>query len=137
MKSLPSLQSPASEIQEKLSRVPPAPGVYIMKDAQNNAIYVGKARNLKKRLSSYFSATRPLDIKTAVLIRRIADFETIITGTEKEALILESNLIKRHKPHLQDAVHNIKNGQGCGQDKTPRPCASGIQEKNPLLPFFG
>lgn len=74
------------------------PGVYLMKDASGTIIYVGKARNLKKRLSSYFSGTGRLDKKTEVLVKKISTFETIITDTEKEALILESNLIKKHRP---------------------------------------
>ncbi len=93
---------PASDIQEKLSRTSTGPGVYVMKDGRGNIIYVGKARNLKKRLNSYFtrfySSPQQLDIKTGVLVRKITDFDTILTHTEKEALILESNLIKRHKP---------------------------------------
>ncbi len=86
----------------KLSAVSSKPGVYIMKDTDENVIYVGKAQNLKKRLSSYFTQSRGdtsrLDAKTDVLVRKIADVETIVTNSEKEALILESNLIKRYKP---------------------------------------
>ncbi|MBL6970541.1 MAG: GIY-YIG nuclease family protein, partial [Desulfobacterales bacterium] len=93
---------PTSDILDKLSRTSAGPGVYLMKDGRGNIIYVGKARNLKKRLHSYFtrfySSQHPLDIKTGVLVRKITDFDTILTHTEKEALILESNLIKRHKP---------------------------------------
>ena len=102
MKSASNRQRSASEIRERLSRVVPDPGVYIMKDVENNVIYVGKARNLKKRLFSYFNkldtGSQQLDLKTRVLVKKIADFETILTRTEKEALILESNLIKRHRP---------------------------------------
>jgi len=90
---------PASGIQDKLAMVTSGPGVYVMKDAEDRVIYVGKARNLKKRLASYFTKFRtgPLhpDIKTGILVKKISYFETIITDTEKEALILESNLIKR------------------------------------------
>lgn len=83
-----------------------APGVYIFKDKQGKVLYVGKAKNLKKRVQSYFQAGRPHDGKTAVLLTKIATIENILTRTEQEALILESNLIKRHRPryniHLKD-----------------------------------
>lgn len=86
------------QIHEKLLQVPPRPGVYLMKNAGGEVIYVGKARNLKKRLVTYFSPAGPSEIKTGVLVKQIVDFETILTATEKEALILESNLIKRYRP---------------------------------------
>ena len=89
---------PLDCIRENLQRVSEAPGVYLMRDSDNEVIYVGKARSLKKRLGSYLSRAGRLDIKTEVLIRRIANIETIVTSSEKEALILESNLIKRHRP---------------------------------------
>jgi excinuclease ABC subunit C len=98
MTSKPDNTHSESGIHDKLTRVSSGPGVYVMKDALKNVIYVGKARNLKKRLTSYFMRARQLDVKAGVLIKKIADFDTIITRTEKEALILESNLIKRHKP---------------------------------------
>ncbi|MDA8137012.1 MAG: excinuclease ABC subunit UvrC, partial [Desulfobacteraceae bacterium] len=69
-----------------------------MRDSQGTILYVGKARNLKKRLYSYFQSNRPHDPKTELLLSKVASFETIITHTEKEALILEASLIKRHKP---------------------------------------
>ena len=91
----------ASHIEVLARQVPHVtvqPGVYLMKDGQGKILYVGKARNLKKRLSSYFQVNRPHDPKTALLLTKVVSFETIITHTEKEALILESNLIKRHRP---------------------------------------
>ena len=74
---------------EKIDRISESPGVYLMKDDSGNVIYAGKAGNLKKRLSYYFKETRPKDLKTSLMVKKIADFEIIITGTEKEALILE------------------------------------------------
>ena len=88
----------AIDLKEKISLLPPLPGVYLMKDAAGGIIYVGKAQNLKKRISSYFRRPEQLDPKTGILVQKLATFDTIITGTEKEALILESNLIKRHQP---------------------------------------
>lgn len=104
--------NPTSDIQEKLSRVSCGPGVYVMKDVRDNVIYVGKARNLKKRIASYFSrfnsSPQKLDMKTGILIKKIADFDTILTRTEKEALILESNLIKRHTPRYNVILKDDK-----------------------------
>jgi len=83
---------------EKLTRATRDPGVYVMKDGAGHVLYVGKARDLKKRLASYRKPETALDIKTRVLMRKVADLETIVTRSEKEALILESNLIKRYRP---------------------------------------
>lgn len=85
-------------ITDKLSRVSTGPGVYLMKDTAGEVIYIGKARNLKKRLASYFTKPVQPDIKTRVLVKKIVSFDTILTASEKEALILESNLIKRYRP---------------------------------------
>ena len=84
------------------------PGVYLMKDASGKILYVGKAKNLRKRLSSYFLKSGPADIKTLTLLRRVVDFETIVTGSEKEALLLESNLIKRHRPRYNVILKDDK-----------------------------
>ncbi len=83
---------------EKLSGVSTEPGVYLMKNRDDRVIYVGKAKNLKKRLASYFKSRDQLDLKTGVLVNHISNFETIITRSENDALILESNLIKKHRP---------------------------------------
>jgi len=98
---------------EKLSDVSTGPGVYVMKDSVGEIIYVGKALNLKKRLSSYFTGAesnrqQQVNLKTGLLIKKITSFETIITGTEKEALILESNLIKKHKPRYNVILKDDK-----------------------------
>ena len=95
-------------LAEKLPLVSTAPGVYLMKNEAGQVIYVGKALNLKKRLTSYFSNSTRKDIKTGVLVHHITSFETIITGTEKEALILESNLIKRYRPRYNVILKDDK-----------------------------
>jgi len=92
----------------KLSRVSTGSGVYIMKDTDGRVIYVGKAGNLRKRLSSYFSRNDRKDAKTGALIKKITAFDTIITGTEKEAFILESNLIKRYRPRYNVILKDDK-----------------------------
>jgi excinuclease ABC subunit C len=97
-----------NSLHDKLNRVGDEPGVYLMKDAAEKVIYIGKARNLKKRLASYFKNSGQLDIKAGILVKKINDIETIITRTEKEALILESNLIKRHKPRYNVVLKDDK-----------------------------
>jgi len=98
VKSALNKSQTGSGITDKLSRVSSGPGVYLMKDRFGEIIYVGKARNLKKRLASYFTKPVQPDIKTSVLVKNIESFDTILTTSEKEALILESTLIKRHRP---------------------------------------
>ncbi len=100
--------NPKTDIQEKLARVTNEPGVYLMQDTAGDVIYIGKARNLKKRLASYFKNSGPPDVKINILVNKISDFETVITRTEKEALILESNLIKRHKPRYNVVLKDDK-----------------------------
>ena len=94
-------------ITSRLESLPADPGVYLMKDAAGGVIYVGKAASLKKRVSSYFSRADH-DIKTAVLVKSIADIDCIITSTEIEALILENNLIKKHKPRFNIRLKDDK-----------------------------
>lgn len=107
---------------DKLFRTPGKPGVYLMQDRKGDIIYVGKARNLKKRLSSYFRKNGPMDVKTGVLVKKIASFNTIITATEKEALILESTLIKRHKPRYNVILKDDKRYPSLRLDlKSPYP----------------
>jgi excinuclease ABC subunit C len=102
-----------TSLNDKLSGVPNDPGVYLMKDAEGKVIYVGKAKNLKKRLSSYFKQSgqkeyRQINLKTRVLIKKVSSFDTIITRTEKEALILESNLIKQYRPRYNVILKDDK-----------------------------
>jgi len=85
---------------------PESPGVYIMRDSDGCIIYVGKARVLRNRLSSYFSGTK--DIKTRHLVARVGAIEWILTGTEYEALLLENTLIKKHSPKYNI---NLKDGK--------------------------
>jgi excinuclease ABC subunit C len=119
-------KDPRSRIKDKLSKVSSQSGVYLMKDVHGKVIYVGKARSLKKRLASYFkrigNSTSKTDIKTEILIRNISDFDTIITDNEKEALILESNLIKRFKPRYNVILKDDKRYPSLRLDiKNPYP----------------
>ena len=95
-------------LEEKLKNLPGAPGVYLHKDADGRIIYIGKAKSLKNRVRSYFQSGKGHDRKTRELVKRIADLEFIVTDTEVEALVLESNLIKRHKPRYNVLLKDDK-----------------------------
>lgn len=94
-------------VQEKLKLLPKEPGVYLYRNESKRIIYVGKAVNLKNRVSSYFIGEH--DIKTEELVRNVVDLEWIITGSEIEALILEAELIKRYKPKFNINLKDDKN----------------------------
>ena len=96
-----------NNLKEKMTSASRSPGVYLMKDAQGKIIYVGKANDLKSRISSYFTGkdTRPM---APFLMSRVKDIEFITTATEKEALILENNLIKRHHPRYNIILRDDK-----------------------------
>ncbi|NOX34860.1 MAG: excinuclease ABC subunit UvrC [Deltaproteobacteria bacterium] len=98
-----------SLIMDKYRQTPHDPGVYLMKDAKGKTIYVGKAQDLKKRLSSYFVKKHNHDVKTAALLEMIKDFEIIITSSGHEAFILESNLIKEYNPKYNVILKDGKN----------------------------
>lgn len=87
---------------------PTSPGVYLMKDSGGRVIYVGKARDLRKRLSSYFRAVERHTPKTRVLVSRIDSIDTLVTATEKEALLLEASLIKKHRPRYNVVLRDDK-----------------------------
>ncbi|MFQ3639041.1 MAG: excinuclease ABC subunit UvrC, partial [Chloracidobacterium sp.] len=95
-------------LAEKLSSLPTCPGCYLHKDSRSQVIYVGKAKNLRHRVRSYFQSSRQHDPKTQELVARIADFEFIVTDTEIEALVLESNLIKQYKPRYNVLLKDDK-----------------------------
>lgn len=85
-------------IEEELKKLPARPGVYIMHDADDTIIYVGKAISLKNRVRQYFQGSRNLGIRKEQMVEQIARFEYIVTDSELEALVLECNLIKEHTP---------------------------------------
>src|SRR5256714_13564103 len=96
------------EPREKAAQLPESPGVYLFKDAGGTVLYVGKARNLRSRVRSYFLESRWIDAKTGSLAREIAELETIVVDNEREALALENNLIKRHKPKFNVMLRDDK-----------------------------
>ena len=96
------------EPHEKAAQLPESPGAYLFKDAGGGVIYVGKARNLRSRVRSYFTESRWIDAKTGSLAREIADLETILVGNEREALALEHNLIKKYRPKFNVLLRDDK-----------------------------
>ena len=95
-------------LSDKLERLPDRPGVYLYKDDKGQVVYVGKAASLRARVRSYFQASRPRDAKTDALVEQIADLDYIVTANELEALILESNLVKRHRPRYNIILRDDK-----------------------------
>ncbi|MBM6614647.1 excinuclease ABC subunit UvrC [Desemzia sp. RIT804] len=111
----------SDHINNKLTLLPELPGCYVMKNKDKEIIYIGKAKNLKNRVRSYFKGSH--EGKTQLLVQEIRDFETIITKTEKESLLLEITLIKKHQPK-----YNIKLKQG-----TNYPYLKITNERDPQL----
>ncbi|WP_246798134.1 excinuclease ABC subunit UvrC [Alkalibacter rhizosphaerae] len=93
---------------DKLKELPDKPGVYLMKDKKGDIIYVGKAKNLKNRVRQYFQSSANHGLKVQTMVRKIQDFEVIVTDTESEALILEFNLIKKHMPRYNIMLKDDK-----------------------------
>jgi len=93
---------------DRLADIPEKPGVYIMKDKRNKIIYVGKATSLKNRVKSYFQSPKNLPVKVASMVSKIEDIEYIVTDSEVEALILECNLIKFHRPKYNILLRDDK-----------------------------
>src|SRR6201981_1415187 len=96
------------EPREKAAQLPESPGAYLFKDAGGTVLYVGKARNLRGRVRSYFIESRSVDAKTGSLAREIADLETIVVGNDREALALEHNLIKKYRPKVNVLLRDDK-----------------------------
>lgn len=95
-------------IEEELKKLPSQPGVYIMHDAKDEIIYVGKAISLKNRVRQYFQSSRNKTAKIEQMVSRIARFEYIVTDSELEALVLECNLIKEHQPRYNTMLKDDK-----------------------------
>lgn len=112
-------------LEHKLALLPDRPGCYLMKDINAKIIYVGKAKNLKHRVRSYFKSSH--EGKTAKLVSEIHDFETIITSTDKEAFLLEITLIQKHQPYF-----NIKLKKGTGY-----PYIKITNERDPQMMITG
>ena len=96
------------ELLEKANSLPLAPGVYLMHDKDDTVIYVGKAKKLKNRVSQYFQAGRGHDLKTQTMVKNVFTFETILVGSEFEALVLENALIKQYMPRYNILLKDDK-----------------------------
>jgi excinuclease ABC subunit C len=92
----------------KADRFPETPGVYLMKDETGKIIYVGKAKNLRKRVASYFRPKDQLPLKTQAQMSKVEVIDTLQTRTEKEALLLEASLIKKHRPRYNIVLRDDK-----------------------------
>ncbi len=98
-----------ADLLKKLSGVPLSSGIYIFKDEKQKVLYVGKAKNLRNRLRSYFQKSAGLDDRKRAMVARVRDFSYIVTDTELEALALEANLIKQHRPNFNVIFRDDKN----------------------------
>lgn len=124
-------------LKDKLNTLPQDPGIYIMKDFKGTIIYVGKAKKLKSRINQYFIGAH--DYKTTKLVSLIVDFDTIVTRTEKEALILEINLIKQHRPRYNIMFMDDKSYPylKITQEKYPRLKVVRDLKKDKKATYFG
>ena len=93
----------------RISAFPHLPGIYMFKDGGGSILYVGKARDLRKRIANYFRGGDALDVKTRIMLSKAADFEYAVTSSEKEALLLEASLIKKHRPRYNVVLRDDKN----------------------------
>ena len=124
-------------IETKLKHLPSEPGCYLMKNAAGKIIYVGKAKKLKNRVTSYFVGAH--DYKTTKLVSQIADFDYIVTHSEKEALILEINLIKQHRPRYNIMFMDDKSYPYIKLSSEDYPFLRVVREKkqDPKAMYFG
>jgi excinuclease ABC subunit C len=97
-----------AKLREKLAQLPPQSGCYLFKNAAGTVIYVGKAVNLRNRVRSYFQTSSRLDPKTRRMVAEVRDLDTVLTDGELEALVLECNLIKRHRPRFNVRLRDDK-----------------------------
>jgi len=95
-------------LEERLQNLPDRPGVYLYRDAKGQVLYVGKAASLRSRVRSYFQESRPRDAKTDAMVRQVADLEYVVTDNELEALMLEANLVRRHRPRYNIILRDDK-----------------------------
>jgi excinuclease ABC subunit C len=103
------MHSPHAELELKLKNLPESSGVYLFRNDEGKIIYIGKAKNLRNRVRTYFQASRAVDSKTDRMVAQVVDFDLMLTANEIESLILEANLVREHKPRynvlLKDDKH--------------------------------
>jgi excinuclease ABC subunit C len=103
-----SLLKDPDRLENRLKEIPPEPGVYFMRDAIDNILYIGKSKKLRSRVRSYFRNLQDLSPRIALMVRQVTEIEFIVTDTEAEALALEANLIKQHQPHFNVLLKDDK-----------------------------
>jgi excinuclease ABC subunit C len=99
---------PADALQRKLDTLPDGPSVYLWKDAEGQVLYVGKAKRLSSRVRSYFASDFVESPKNRLLMRLVADVETIVVASEPQSLLLENNLIKEYRPRFNVRLKDDK-----------------------------
>lgn len=104
----PTLVKDPDRLEARLKELPLAPGVYFMRDASDNILYIGKSKKLRSRVRSYFRDRHDLNPRIALMVMQVAEIEIIVTDTEAEALALEANLIKQHQPHFNVLLKDDK-----------------------------
>ncbi|HZK39182.1 MAG TPA: excinuclease ABC subunit UvrC [Clostridia bacterium] len=117
------------KLREKSMRLPQTPGVYLMKNAKGDIIYVGKAKALKNRVSTYFGGQVNQYIKVAKMVEKVADFDYILTDSEFEALVLECSLIKQHMPRYNILLKDDKGYHYIKITKGPWPSITAVKQK--------
>ena len=124
-------------LEEKLKLLPDKPGCYQMRNVNNEIIYVGKAKNLKNRVRSYFHGAH--NAKTTRLVSEIVDFTYVITGSELEALVLEINMIKEHSPKYNISLMDDKTYPYVvlTNEAHPRLIVTRVKKKKGFGKFFG
>jgi excinuclease ABC subunit C len=103
-----SLLKDPERLEYRLKEIPPEPGVYFMRDASDNILYIGKSKKLRSRVRSYFRNLQDLSPRIELMVRQVVEIEFIVTDTEAEALALEANLIKQHQPHFNVLLKDDK-----------------------------
>ena len=98
----------SSRVEDQLKTLPAKPGVYLFRDVDGKVLYIGKAKTLRPRVRSYFQRSSDSRASIQYLPERVADIEVIVTGSEVEALHLEQNLVKRHRPQFNVRLRDDK-----------------------------
>ena len=102
------LHKDPERLETRLKEIPPEPGVYFMRDAQDNILYIGKSKKLRSRVRSYFRDDHGFNPRIALMVMQVTEIEFIVTDTEAEALALEANLIKQYQPHFNVLLKDDK-----------------------------
>lgn len=116
-------------LRDKVKQLPLSPGVYIMRDKDRGILYIGKAKALKNRVSSYFRNTAKLEEKTYRMVSHVHDFDTIVTASEFEALVLECSMIKQHKPKYNILLKDDKGYRYIRLSHEAYPRVSQVKQK--------